>query len=381
MESSYSLQFLITFIVILISINPSSHQSLPPLNPRLTKAYIALQAWKQTFTSDPKNTTLNWYGPNVCNYTGIFCAPSLDDPYINTVAGIDINHANIAGSLPEELGLLTDIALFHINSNRFYGSLPHSFNHLHLLHELDISNNQFSGTFPEVVLCIPSLKYLDIRYNNFQGNVPKGLFDLKLDALFINNNKFKFSLPENFGKMPASVVVFANNDIQGCIPSSVAYMKDTINEIIMTNSRMKGCLPNDIGKLDKVTVFDVSFNEFVGELPESISGMKSLEQLNVAHNKFSGVIPESICRLPRLKNLTYSYNYLSGESEICVKLDDKDDTKNCIPHMHFQRSSHGCDAFYEHPVHCTGVGCSFVTLPPPPPSCPPPPPAAYHHYL
>ena len=109
---------IVLFIAFLISIiNPSQQDPsspLPPLNPRLTKAYTALQAWKYKITSDPKNFTLNWCGPNVCNYTGIYCAPALDDPHIYTVAGVDLNHATISGSLPEELGLLTDLSLFLI---------------------------------------------------------------------------------------------------------------------------------------------------------------------------------------------------------------------------------------------------------------------------
>ncbi|KAK7270564.1 hypothetical protein RIF29_23796 [Crotalaria pallida] len=377
-------------LVILISIINPSHQSehFPQLNPRLLKAYTALQAWKHSITSDPKNFTTNWRGPNVCNYTGVYCAPAPDDPHIYTVAGIDLNHANIAGSLPYELGLLTDLALFHINSNRFCGSLPYSFTYLNLLHELDISNNQFSGPFPEAVLCLnSSLKYLDIRFNNFQGNVPSRLFDLKLDALFINNNNFQFSLPENFGNIPASVVVLANNDLKGCFPSSLSKMKETLNEIIVMNSGLKGCLPSEIGKLEKVTVFDVSFNNLVGELPESIGGMKSLEQLNVKHNKLSGAIPESICKLGRLENFTYSDNYLCDESAVCLKLGNKkDDTNNCIPYRPFQRSHQDCAAFYAYPIDCGAFGCSFRSGPPPPPppppprSPPPPPPAAYYHY-
>nr|POE68583.1 leucine-rich repeat extensin-like protein 6 [Quercus suber] len=159
-------------IFSLIFLSKPSHQASnfpppqPPLpNPRLLKAYTALQAWKHSITSDPKNSTLNWCGPNVCNYTGVTCAPAPDDPHVITVAGIDLNHADIAGTLPEELGLLTDLAFFHINSNRFYGTIPDCFRYLHLLHELDISNNQFSGPFPSVVLYIPSLIFLDIRFN------------------------------------------------------------------------------------------------------------------------------------------------------------------------------------------------------------------------
>ncbi|CAM8997596.1 unnamed protein product [Rhodiola kirilowii] len=81
-------------------------------NARLKKAYVAFQAWKKAIYSDPLNTTGNWVGANVCGYNGVFCAPALDDPSLKVVAGVDLNHADIAGYLPVELGLLTDMALF-----------------------------------------------------------------------------------------------------------------------------------------------------------------------------------------------------------------------------------------------------------------------------
>ncbi|KAJ4873627.1 Leucine-rich repeat extensin-like protein 4 [Raphanus sativus] len=180
-------------------------------NPRLRSAYIALQAWKQAILSDPNNITLNWIGSNVCNYTGVFCSRAPDNRRIRTVAGIDLNHADIAGYLPEELGLLTDLALFHVNTNRFCGTVPRKFKHLKLLFELDLSNNRFAGKFPGVVLDLPSLKFLDLRFNEFEGTVPKELFSKPLDAIFINHNRFRFELPDNFGDSPVSVVVLANN--------------------------------------------------------------------------------------------------------------------------------------------------------------------------
>nr|CAD1824203.1 unnamed protein product [Ananas comosus var. bracteatus] len=180
-------------------------------NSHLRDAYVALQAWKHAILSDPYNLTANWAGPDVCSYTSVYCAPSPVDPYLTVVAGIDLNHGDIAGYLPEELGLLTDLALFHVNSNRFCGTVPHEFDKLHLLHELDLSNNRFAGKFPEVLLRLPALKYLDIRYNEFEGAVPKELFDRPLDALFVNSNRFQFEIPDNIGNSPVSVIVFANN--------------------------------------------------------------------------------------------------------------------------------------------------------------------------
>ncbi|XVF63059.1 hypothetical protein PTKIN_Ptkin09bG0058400 [Pterospermum kingtungense] len=342
----------------------------PPLipNPRLQKAYVALHAWKHAMTYDPNGFTSNWCGPKVCNYTGVFCAPAPDEPYITTVAGIDLNHANIAGYLPEELGLLTDLALFHINSNRFYGKVPESFRKLNLLYELDISNNQFSGGFPYVVLYLPSLKFLDIRFNQFSGTIPSQLFDLKLDALFFNNNNFQSSLPKTFGNSPVSVVVMANSGLTGCFPSSsLVKMAGTLREIILMNNGFTGCLKPELGALQGVTVFDVSSNQLFGPLPDTIGKMKSLEQLNLANNKLSGYIPESICSLPKLKNFTYSNNFFAYEPSNCLKLRAKDDRKNCIPYRPLQRSEMECKSFYAHPVDCSVSGCAPRRSPPPPP--------------
>ncbi|WCJ23839.1 Leucine-rich repeat extensin-like protein 6 [Euphorbia peplus] len=355
--------FILLTIILLIPIISSQQTtipfpSVPILNPRLFDAYIALQSWKLAISSDPNQFTANWYGHDVCNYSGVYCAPALDHPHMLTVAGIDLNHANIAGFLPEELGLLKDLALFHLNSNRFYGTLPVSFIKLHLLFELDISNNQFSGKFPCVVLYLPSLKFLDIRFNKFSGEVPDEVFDLKLDALFLNDNMFTSPLPENLGNSPVSVLVVANNAAGGCIPPSIARMGETLEEIIISNMGLSGCLRQDLGMLKQLKVLDVSFNKLAGGLSESIGQIQTLEQLNVAHNKLSGQIPESICSLPNLRNFTYSYNYFSGESPQCLRLPGSDDRANCIPFRPLQRSPEECRSFYSHPVSCGAVSCS-----------------------
>ncbi|KAF9600404.1 hypothetical protein IFM89_009000 [Coptis chinensis] len=101
--------------------------------PRIKNAYITLQAWKQTIIYDPLNQIGNWVGSDVCSYRGVFCTNATADSTIQTVASIDLNHGDIAGYLPEELGLLVDIVLFHINSNCFCGIVPHKFEKLKLL--------------------------------------------------------------------------------------------------------------------------------------------------------------------------------------------------------------------------------------------------------
>ncbi|KAL0330301.1 UNVERIFIED_CONTAM: Leucine-rich repeat extensin-like protein 6 [Sesamum radiatum] len=323
-------------------------------NPRLENAYIALQAWKEVILSDPKNMTTNWVGPDVCNYKGVFCWPAPDNTCERTVAGIDINHADIAGSLPRELGLLYDLALFHLNSNRFCGTIPQSFVNLRLLFELDLSNNRFAGKFPELVLHLPSL-----------------------------NNRFS-ALPDNIGNSPVSVIVMANNMLEGCLPASLGSMAATLNELIITNNGLLSCFPNEIGKLKNLTVLDVSHNKLMGPLPDSIGNMDSLEQLNVEHNFMSGKISIRMCQLPNLKNFAYDHNFFSDESSACLNLPKYDDTKNCFRGRPMQRSELQCQRFLSRKVNCSSFKCDASCQLPPPssqPHLPSPPPPPIHYNL
>lgn len=353
------------------------HTQNPPLNPSLYRAFLALQAWKHVIYSDPRNTTTNWVGPSVCNYTGIYCAPSIDDPKITVVAGIDLNHADIAGFLPNELALLSELALLHLNSNRFCGIIPTTFANLTQLYELDLSNNRFVGPFPSVVLSLPALKYLDIRYNEFEGPLPSQLFNKSLDAIFFNNNRFSSSIPTNLGQSKASVLVFANNKFGGCLPESIVNFADSLEELVLINTSLIGCLPQQIGFLYKLKVFDVSFNDIVGPIPYSLAGLSHLEQLNLGHNMMSGIVLMGVCELPNLANFTFSYNLFCEEEGICQNLTSKkivfDDRFNCLPDKPLQRSKKECSEKLEHPVVCFDLCCpvdgfgnniSSVAIPP-----------------
>ncbi|OWM78664.1 hypothetical protein CDL15_Pgr002835 [Punica granatum] len=335
----------------------------PTTNPRLHQAYIAFQAWKRVIYSDPRNLTSNWSGPSVCNYTGVYCAPSPDDPDTTVVAGIDLNHGDIAGLLPEELGLLADLALLHLNSNRFCGILPRTLSNLALLFELDISNNRFVGPFPSVVLSLPSLRYLDIRYNEFEGPLPPEVFSKGLDAIFVNNNWLSSNIPPTAfsGNTSASVLVFANNKLGGCLPPSIANFASTLEELLLINTSLSGCLPPEVGYLYELRVLDVSFNEIEGPIPYSLAGLAHLEQLNLGHNLMAGLVPAGICGLPNLKNFTYSYNFFCEEEGICSNLTERgiifDDRQNCLPEKPLQRSKEECAAAAEHPIDCYEHPC------------------------
>ncbi|KFK40345.1 hypothetical protein AALP_AA3G362000 [Arabis alpina] len=122
-------------------------------------AYNALQTWKSAITEDPTGLLKTWVGSDVCSYKGIYCSGS-------SIISIDLNKANLKGTIVKDLSVLTDLTILHLNTNRFFGSIPDSFKTLVSLQELDLSNNKFSGSFPQVTIFIPNLIYLDLRFNS-----------------------------------------------------------------------------------------------------------------------------------------------------------------------------------------------------------------------
>lgn len=311
---------------------------------KMDNAYIALQAWKSAITDDPNGILRNWVGSDVCSYEGVFCGR--DEEGGSVVSGIDLNRADLEGSLVGELGLLTDISLLHLNSNRFSGTIPETFRDLSSLQELDLSNNQFSGSFPMIILYIPNLVYLDIRFNCFSGAIPQDLFNKKLDAIFLNDNQFDGQLPENLGNSPASVINLANNKFTGSIPFSFGFMRSRLKEILFLNNQLTGCIPEGVGIFTEMQVFDVSHNDLGGHLPDTISCLTDIEVLNLAHNRLSGELPAPLCTLKSLVNLTVAYNFFSGFSQQCFQSSFKnigfDFSLNCIPGRNMQRPRPEC---------------------------------------
>ncbi|GJT12454.1 pollen-specific leucine-rich repeat extensin-like protein 1 [Tanacetum coccineum] len=330
-------------------------------NPRLKKAYVALQEWKKAMISDPYQMTKNWVGPDVCLYTGVVCAQAPDDENIATVAVIDLNFGDIAGYLVPHLGLLTDLAILHLHSNRFFGIFPPTLSNLKLLFELDVSNNHFSGLFPSPVLAMSSLKFLDIRYNEFEGQLPPQIFDMDIDAFILNNNRFYNHLPKNIGNSPATVLVLSNNKFSGCIPRNLGQMP-YLEQVSFANNRLTGCLPEEIGMLKYLTVFDVRKNNISGPIPKSFENLKTIGKIDLSCNQFSGKVDDSLCTLPRIWNITITDNYFNEIGAECDKL-IKDhklvllDKDNCLANKLDQRPEKNCSLALKNPVNCKTIGC------------------------
>ncbi|KAK7252015.1 hypothetical protein RIF29_35688 [Crotalaria pallida] len=364
---------LLCILLVDCQILESTSQSLPLLpdilnflDQRLALVFSIIQTFKNTITSDPLGVTTTWVGPNICNYTGFYCDNPPDNLTAITVASIDFNGFQLsAPSLDGFIDQLPDLALFHANSNNFSGTISPKIAGLKYLYELDLSNNLLSGAFPTSILNMPTLSFLDIRYNLFTGSVPPQIFMQPLDALFLNNNNFMLTLPNNLGDTSALYLTLANNKFTGLIPRSIGKASSTLKEVLLLNNLLTGCLPYEIGFLNQAILFDAGNNLLTGPLPCSFGCLEKVEVLNLARNLLYGQVPEVVCALGNLANLSLSYNYFTKVGPLCKKLIMSgvlDVRKNCILGLPDQRSVQECTTFFSIPRTCMNLS-SFNIIP------------------
>lgn len=322
-------------------------------------AYLVIQRFKQTITSDPLNITSTWTGFLPCTYKGFYCASPPYSPQTPTIFSIDFNNFHLsAPTLSGFIDNLPDLSLFHANSNFFSGNLP-NLTSLPYFYEFDISNNKFSGPFPSTsLLPLSQLTFLDLRYNQFSGTVPSFLFSKDLDVLFLNNNLFGQTLPQNLGNSPVAYLTLANNGFTGTIPASLCNAADTLAEVLFLHNKLSGCLPYQIGLLRIATVFDAGDNLLTGPIPWSFACLQSIEQLNLANNYLYGRVPDVVCRLAKfghLANFSLSGNYFTSLGISCwplIKSGELDVRRNCIPGLPEQRTVEECAWFFMKPKFC-----------------------------
>jgi len=319
-----------------------------------------IQQFRSTVTCDPMDVTRSWSGTDLCGgYKGFFCErpPNVTD---RTIASVDFNGYMLrADSLQGFINNLPDLALFHANSNDFGGAVP-SLGSLQYFYELDLSNNKLApAPFPTDVLGLTNATFIDIRFNSFYGELPAGVFCRfpRVQAIFVNNNQFSGSLPDNIGQSPVNYLSLANNRFTGEIPKSIARNAGTLLEVLFLNNSLSGCLPYELGLLEKATVIDAGTNRLTGTIPASFACLRKVEQLNLADNLLYGEVPDALCRLAfsHLKNLTLSGNYFTSLGSCCwdlIKEGRLNVDRNCIQWAPNQRSHDECAKFLRKPKTC-----------------------------
>jgi hypothetical protein len=131
-----------------------------------------------------------------CLWGGITC-----DAF-GRVQKINLDDANLKGSLPDELSVLAHVEELDFDSNVLRGHLPNWFGSLKHLERLDLDRNNLSGTIPEDIYDSTSLKFFDIDRNILSGTISTKIGSMEQLTFFqVDYNQMTGNIPTEVGAL------------------------------------------------------------------------------------------------------------------------------------------------------------------------------------
>ncbi|XP_019169557.1 PREDICTED: probable LRR receptor-like serine/threonine-protein kinase At4g36180 [Ipomoea nil] len=91
---------------------------------------------------------------------------------LNYMSGIDLSFNNLIGSIPQEIGYLSNIHTLNLSHNHFTGSIPTTFSNLKQIECLDLSHNRLNGQIPQELIELNFLSIFYVAFNNLSGRIP-----------------------------------------------------------------------------------------------------------------------------------------------------------------------------------------------------------------
>ena len=105
------------------------------------------------------------------------------------VVGLDLPQNELSGTIPSELGRLTNLRWLSLYGNQLSGEIPPELGNLATLESLELSNNQLSGKIPPQLSNLINLRVLWLYNNRLEGCIPGGLTKV------VRNDLFRLGLP------------------------------------------------------------------------------------------------------------------------------------------------------------------------------------------
>jgi len=233
------------------------------------------------------------------------------------VVALNLSNNLLGGSLPAELGNLTNLTDLWLSNNQINGSIPNELGSLANLRGLWLSDNQISSSLPSTLGGLTNLERLYLDNNQLSGNLPAELGKLtNLTALNLYDNRFIGSLPAELGDLTnLKNLSLARNQLSDSIPSELGKLTN-LTDLSLAVNHFSGSLPPELGKLTNLTYLDLLNNQLTGDIPKELGQLTNLNTLHLRYNQLTGNLPPELGELTNLGSLSLQHNQLSGNIPI-----------------------------------------------------------------
>ena len=270
---------------------------------------------------------------------------------LSNLTYLNLRTNNLTGEIPDELGRLTNLQKLLLHNNSLSGDFPDlrsltNLTHLWLsgadhsvgagggiptwlsgltnLVELNLWGNDMGGTIPNLSR-LSSLKLLKLQNNNLRGSIPTWLGNMNsLSGLYLHNNDLTGSIPKQLGRLTTLRRLWLDrNDLTGTIPQELGNMSN-LGTLNLHTNRLTGDIPTQLADLSRLQHFGLHNNQLSGTIPRQLGSLGELTRLWVSTNNLTGPIPSELRMLGKLQSLNLHTNQLTGD--IPAELGDLGDT-------------------------------------------------------
>jgi len=264
--------------------------------------------WVNTWNLDEQDIE-NWYGVTL-NSEG-------------RVEYLYLKENKLTGTLPPEIGLLTELKVLNISSasnptvpenvNQITGTIPPEIGNLVNLQQFVISNNLISGEIPPEFGNLNKLTFAMFYGNELSGSLPEELGNLnEIETINLKRNNIEGTIPTSLTNLPNLVsFLLAYNDLEGEIPTFLSEIP-SLQQLDLSYNSFIGSIPTDIGLFTNLTFLDISYNDLTGTIPTEIGQLENLITLYINNNDLEGSLPLELGQLSNLKFFRGYSNNLSG---------------------------------------------------------------------
>ncbi|KAF3953547.1 hypothetical protein CMV_021023 [Castanea mollissima] len=242
-----------------------------------------------------------------CKWKNVNCDGS------NRVTSINLASQSLTGTLPSDLGTLTQLTTLSLQGNSLSGPLP-SLANLTSLQELYLDNNNFTSIPSSFFQGLTSLQILTLSQNldlapwTISTELTQAT---SLVTFYASNANIIGSLPDIFDSFSSlQDLRLSYNNLNGTLPKSFG---GSGIQNLWLNNQQNG-LSGTIDVLSSMTQLSQVWlmrNQFTGPIPD-LSNCTSLFDLQLRDNQFTGLIPASLMSIPSLRNVSLDNNDLQG---------------------------------------------------------------------
>jgi len=203
------------------------------------------------------------------------------------VTDIALEYNNLTGTIPSEIGNLTNLQTLNFWFNQLTGPIPHEIGNLSDLRTLELMNNQLSGSIPSEIGNMINLQTLWLHSNHLTGSIPSSIGNLaNLESLSLYENQLSGSIPAEIGNITNLYDLnIGSNQLSGFIPPEIGNLTNSLTTLSLEENNLSGPVPVEITNLTSLRKLKLYTNQLT-DLP-NLTSLDSLKFLRIQDNRFT----------------------------------------------------------------------------------------------